>query len=255
MDLGDSINKGLRFCINPKRWFPFFLMNLLGLSLILGIFNNANLFSSPNILSGIYVFSIMFLEITIVFILLFIINLVLKGAVIHQSYKEKEYKKSFLISYHKILSLLMVSIIIIAINMFAISIPYFGFIFMFLSVLALYFVYQNIIIKNMGFANGLEYSFELFKKRCSSLIIIYFALGILSFLLSLMFSIPLIYMIITTLISGGGIILNPITAISLNLNELFICLLISMIGKSISQVFYIKAQTEIYLQIIKKKTK
>ncbi|MCK4730075.1 MAG: hypothetical protein KAT28_02045 [Candidatus Aenigmarchaeota archaeon] len=255
MNLGDSINKGLIFCINPKRWFPFFLMDLLGLSLILGIFNNANLFSSPNILSGIYVFSIMFLEIIIVSILLFVINLVLKGAVIHQSYKEKEYKKSFLNSYRKIPSLIMASIIIIAINLFAISIPYFGLIFIFISILAFYFVYQNIIIKNMGFANSLEYSFELFKKRCSSLIIIYFALGILSCILSLMFSIPLIYMIFTILISGGEIVLNPITAISLNLNELFICLLISMIGKSISRVFYIKTQTEIYLQIIKKKAK
>ena len=253
MDLGKGIKNGLRFCINPKRWFPFFIMDLLGLSLILSIFNNANLFNSPNILSGIYGFSVMFLEIIIVWILLFVINLILKGAVIYQSYKEKEYKKSFLKSYRKTPSLIMVSIIIFAINIFAISIPYFGLLFMFASILAFYFVYQNVIIKNMGFGNSLEYSVDLLKKRCWSLIIIYFALGVLSFILSLMFSLPLIYMIFTILISGGELALNPITAISLNLHWLFICLLISMIGKSISRVFYLKAQTEIYLQLIKKR--
>ena len=253
MDLGKSINKGLRFCIDPKRWFPFFLMDLLGLTAILTIFNNANLFNSLNFLSGIYVLSIMFLEIIIIFILWFVVNLILKGAVIHQSRKEKEYKKSFLNSYHKILSLLMVSVIIIAINLFAISIPYIGLIFMFISVLAFYFVYQNILIKNMGFDKSLEYSFDLFKKNWISLMIIWFVLGILSGIITLIFSIPLIYMIFTILISGGQITSNPITAISLNLNCLFICFLISMIGKSISRVFYIKVQTEVYLQIIKKR--
>jgi len=197
----------------------------------------------------------MFLEIIIVGGLLFVIDLIIQGAVIHQSYKEKEYRKSFLNSYRKTPSLIMASAVILAINIFAISIPYFGLIFMFMSVLALYFVYQNIIIKNMGFANSLEYSFDLFKKNCGSLIIIYFALGILSVLLSLIFSMPLIYMIFTILISGGQLALNPLTAISLNLNWLFICLLISIIGKSISRVFYIKTQTEIYLQMIKKKAK
>lgn len=249
MDLGKSIKKGLRFCINPKRWFPFFLIDLLGFAFLIAIFNTANLFEL-----SISTLPVLFLEIILLFILWFVAKLLINGAVIYQSYKEKDYKNSFLKSYRKILSMLGASVVILAINIFVNTIPYIGLLLMFISLLVFYFVYQNILIKNMKFNESLEYSFELFKNNWCFLIITAFVLGILSGIILLIFSIPLLYVSFTILVSAWGTTtLGILEIINSKLSYLFIYFLIAMIGKSISRVFYIKAQTEIYLQIIKKR--
>ena len=105
IEWGLLLKRGLGFCWNPKRWLPFFITDLACtlLTLIYIYFNMDNLLSVLMVLSlGNTAYLANFLAFLTPIILIGIacglINLWIKGAVIHQSYREKEFRKSFDIS-------------------------------------------------------------------------------------------------------------------------------------------------------------
>jgi len=86
---------------------------------------------------------------------------------------------------------------------------------------------------------------------------IWFVLALICFIISLIFSTPLILLLLKFLTKiGSEEFMNLFQEfINLNMASLIISEIILLVGISISKVFSIKAKTEFYLQIMKKKIK
>jgi hypothetical protein len=109
-----------------------------------------------------------------------------------------------------------------------------------------------ILIKNVGFSNALTNSYKIFNKNKSTLVGIYLVLGLVSLGIICLFLIPLGILIYFMILNYSST--NFLTLIMSNLIPLAISLFIGFIGFAILQVFYIKAQTEFYLELVKLKS-
>lgn len=325
---GEPLKRGLGFCWNPKRWLPFFITDLACLLFVLlyiycstktlislqaflllggtGYIGSFLLFLAPLFLAG---------------VVCFLINLWITGAVIHQSHKEREFRKSWRISCRRYSSLLA-AVIIVGLLTYIVSLFYtygsaftagVGLLLIFIVSAALFFPLQIIMIKKQGFWDSLVGSWQLFQDQirgklinkknilililvseilsipvflsssllavpygivCWSLMFAFLSLlvfsrvcdsmvlvGIVSSLIVLIFSIPLLFVLWNILmimqassILGSGVtaFLRTASLIKESLLPLATSGIILLIGLSIAKTFSIKAQTEFYLQFRKK---
>ncbi len=249
---------GLKFSVNPERWLPFFALYLGTFGMFVGIvFLNLEyinllfkfIFQSENI-SLIFLLPklvLIFFEVLIVWIIFIFIDLWIKGSVIHQSYKGKEFKKSWKVSRKKYWSLFGVMVLIGVINFIAGLIPYLNLALSLIISWVFFFPYQEVIIKSSNFYDALRNSLEMFKKKPLEIFIIWFLISITFFIISFIFSLPLLLIL-------GSFLLNQISSalFMVYLPSFIIFGTIALIGFSISRTFFLKAQTEFYLQIKKK---
>ncbi len=245
MEWCKTLKKSFIFSIDTKRWLPVFAADIFFVLLVL---------LSIFWLGGISNYSIMliFLEIFIIVITYSLAKIWIKGAIVHQSYKEKDkVKESFKLSYNKYFSLLGAAIIVMIISGIVSMVPVVGVIFSILVSLIFFFIYQGVIVKDFKFNETLEHSYNIFKKNWSSVIGIFLVLLLTTGLIMLVFLIPLISVFIHYLV-GLSSIENIINAITSNPIPLIVTGILGLIGFSIGQVFNSKAQTEFYLQLTKK---
>lgn len=261
---GATLKNGLNFCWYPKRWLPFFVLDFL---IIFGIFT----FIYYNITSLIYISAALttqdislllsylplFLSIIILLILWFFLRLWITGAVIHQSYKAKEFRNSYNIAYKKYLSLIGVALVISILNYLFGLIPWVGFILTILITLIFFFAFQGVIIKSSGFYEALINSWKIFKNNILRVFIMWLLIAIISLLIISIFSIPIValFLFILANVSIESPLLSFLLSIQSNLPFLIITGIIFLIGTAISNVFSLKTQTEFYLQIVKKRFK
>ncbi len=253
MNWKNILKRSFIFSLNPKRWCQPFLLDSSFCFILLFYVLNLKYFLS-SFLNAVLLLFLFF--ITILFYTL--LNIWINGAIVYQSYREKKrigegYKESG----KKYLSLLASSIIAgIILGLIGI-IPYIGFVLSILFSLAFFFIYQGIIIRNLKFDETLRHSVEIFKKRWDLVFAIWFVLALICFIVILIFSTPLILLLFKFLTkSGSKDFMNLFQEfINLNMASLIISEIILLVGISISKVFSIKAKTEFYLQIMKKKIK
>jgi hypothetical protein len=279
IDYAEALKKGLKFCVRPKRWLPFFIIDLaflsIAISLVLG-----NLSSFMYLLMGVEDLALIGPAITF-FILLFVmiilwalVGLWITGALVHQSYREKEFNKSWRVSGGKYFSLLGVMVAIAAIVLFisfissiVALIPFVGAgLSVILSIvslivgLAFFFAMQGVIIKGDGFVKALEESWKIFKHQPFKVFLMWLVISGVSFFIMLIFALPaiaILFSIFADILVGGPVTAGTFMSIAFAIqNELVLLVvagIIFILGLGIARVFSIKAQTEFYEQIKKHK--
>ena len=246
------LKKSFIFSIDIKRWLPFFGLNslflILGLLILTNFIGTKQLSSSFSSILDILVLGVIFVTVYP------LLNLWINGAIVYQSYKERDkIGKSFRQSYNRYLSLLGATIIVGIINVFVSIIPYIGFIFSILISLIFFFIYQGVIVKGLGFDETLVHSYKLFRKNWATIVGIYIVLALIVILILGVFSIPLISLLVSLFFSLKTYsLISIMSLIYSNLIYLVITGIITLIGFAISQVFYLKAQTEFYLRLKRK---
>lgn len=270
IDYFKIVKKGINFSIRPGRWFPFFLADLMFFSILIAlfIFNIGIITSLLLDVKNVGILTNLWFIITLFIILIpfGLIKLWLSGAIIYQSYKERDNPwKSFKISYHIFPKMFFVAIFMIILN-FALKIfsfiPYGGIITFIMNViiyLMFFFVYQGIVVDRLGTLDTLRNSYTIFRKRFISLFIAAILFFIISGAILFVFSIPIfgallgVFVQSMSQISENASSLEFFTIVTNNLinniHMLSIGGILFLLGSSISQVFFLKAQTEFYLQV------
>lgn len=266
IDYAEPLKKAFRFCLEPKRWLPFFIVDLAFLSVAISIIMANSLFFLY-IIAGMQDISLLegagtfFLEIIVLFIAWVLVGIWISGAVIHQSYKEKEFGKSWTISRKKYLSLLGVTAVTAIVAFFTGMVPYVGWVISILIGIIFFFGLQSVIVKGNGFVKALKDSWKIFRNQPFKVFLMWIVIAALALLIIAVFAIPLLallYNIIKDFTASGGnitteTIMNLVYTIENQLPLLVVSGIIFVLGLAISRAFSIKAQTEYYLQL--KKTK
>lgn len=271
VEYGKALSRGLSFGIKPKRWLQLFILDIIFISIGLAIV----LPNLPEIISILATSNqdfTMFLpfigvaaSVFAVFIVWILVRLWFTGAIVHQSYKEKDkISNSYRIAGrkygHLFLATLIVTIILMAVNM----IPYVGWVIAIILSWVFFFIVQGIMVSNMGFAKTIENSYHIFRKNPPQVFLAWLFIAIVTFVIYIIFSIPamflmfgmfasLIPMFTGTTLPQSEALASLSQVIQTNMLALIVVGIILLVGMSIAQIFALKAQTEFYLQLKKKK--
>lgn len=327
IEYGKALSKGLNFSVKPKRWLQLFIVHGIFLSITLALFlpTLPTLFSymaNPTI-AALSVFPVALLYMVSVVILWVLAGFWITGAIIQQSYKEKDgmlntYKYSCRRYPHMILSTIIVTITVILVSL----IPYLGSIASNVLGLIFFFVLQGIIVSKLNFWDTIANSWDIFENNLrvfktsfkdkfftiwfilvlittigyvivstlsptlalelfiiwitsvvsislivySRIAIIQLLIYIVSMALLLIFTLPALFVFFGLIAASVGLMLltgatpsalNTLPALletlTSNMTILIITGAVALVGVSIAQVFSLKAQTEFYLQLMKKK--
>ena len=264
IDYAAPLKKAFSFCLEPKRWLPFFIIDLAFLSVAFALILSNSLFFLY-ILAGVQDIglygdaALFFLEIFGLFIGWLLVTIWVNGAVIHQSYKEKEFAKSWTVSRKRYLSLLGVTAITAMVALLAGVVPYVGWLLSLLVGIVFFFGLQSVIVKEHGFMKALEDSWHIFKHQPFKVFLMWILISVLSIVILAIFALPLLALAFRMIISLAGTtevtaetILNLLYVLENQLPLLVISGIIFVLGMAISRAFSIKAQTEFYLQLKKK---
>ncbi len=266
IDYAEPLKKAFRFCMEPKRWLPFFIVDLAFLSVAITLILANSLFflyliagiQDISLLEGAGVF---FLELIALFIAWVLVSIWISGALIHQGYKEKEFGKSWTVSRKKYLSLLGVTAVTALIAFIGGIVPYVGWVISIFVGLAFFFGMQSVIVKGNGFMKALKDSWKVFRHQPFKVFLMWLLIAALALLIIVVFAIPILALLFNIVkdftASGGNIttdtIMNLVFTIENQLPLLVVSGIIFVLGMAISRAFSIKAQTEFYLQLKKAK--
>jgi hypothetical protein len=261
-----AVRKSLRFGIEPKRWLPFFVIDALALIAILLVASSTTtLFSQmyypqPQMTAGEYA---LLGEIILAVILWALVNIWITGAVIHQSYSHRDFKKSWDVSLRKYPSLLGAVIIagippiFLGILSFLLSmVPYIGFVFSILVSVAFLFVNQYIIIDGRGFVDALRDSARTFWGVPLKTFMAWLLAVVMSLVILLIFAIPLLADFAYHISAFGAQTFKDAVVYMLlytDTSVLYALGAILLLGFSITRAFGLKLLTDIYLQMKSRK--
>ena len=263
---GETLLNALKFSVEPKRWVPFFAIDLI-FSAVMLAYLLSNIFVLKGILSGDVsglVIASSIIGVIAVSILMFAVWLLLRlyvsGALVHQSFKPKEFSKSWTVSKQRFLSLLAVSIVVGIISGVVGIVPYVGWILSIIIGLMFFFVAPAVIVKKMVFDKALSDSYRIFRKKPLDVFLIWLLLTIISGLIFLLFFIPMLVVMWSVLLpillglSGGtATITGILTILTSNIWYIVPAMLVMIVGIAIGTVFSFHAQTHFYIQLKKKR--
>jgi len=268
IDYIKPIKKGILFALTPKRLLPMLALDIFFFALfIIFVFSNLPNFisallvvvvdpTSASALIGDILFPIfLFLFLLVVWGLL---RLMITGVMIHQSYRETTYRKSFNLVINRYPSLLLASIMITIVTGILNVIPYVGGILSLIAGIAFFFYMQFVILEKTGGIEALESSFSYFRRTPLEIFFMWILITLISLMIGLLFSIPLFLMIWPSISSlfaqsmNSNIVMASIILVLLkNSYILAIGGSLSAVGLSVSTVFSLKSQTE-YYKILKR---
>ena len=158
---------------------------------------------------------------------------------------------------HKVIAAVLIVAII---SSLAGAIPYVGWIFSLVIGWVFFFIFQGIIIDNLGIISTLKNSWGIFRKSPFDVFIAWLLIAVISALILGLFALPLLFMFFGMIFSsimasgsmGPGVAALLTVYLQNNLAMVVAFGLIALVGLELSQVFAIKAQTEFYLQLRKK---
>jgi hypothetical protein len=204
VNYGRALSRGFRFMFVPKRWLPFFILDILFFSAIFS-FMLSNLPTIMNFITELnanpMAFASLFGYGAIIiagFIVWGLIRIWVQGAVIYQSYREKEFNSSWKISCRKYFSMLAAIVVVGAIS-FVVTmalglIPFIGGALSFIASIVIsmmfFFFLQGILINNMGFYRTLKNTYSIFTKKPFEVFIMWLVITVLSIIIVGIFSIP-----------------------------------------------------------------
>jgi len=264
IDWSKALGDGLRFGFHPKRWLQLFVVDAVFLSLILyAIYSNLSdmiyIISSLGIAADRFLIMSLLNYILIpvfVFIVWFLVRIWMQGSIIYQGWKTKdsEIGKSWRFACRKYPSLLLALLIITLVSVLVSMIPYIGFILAIVISWIFYFALQAIIIRNIGFYEGLEDSYKIFRKHPFEVIVIWLVILIVNIVIFGIFALPFAYLLLANIFYLAQT--TGLASLLLMLKEQMLFFvtagLILLIGISITTAFTLKAQVEFYLQLRKR---
>ncbi|MBL7160466.1 MAG: hypothetical protein ISS93_01280 [Candidatus Aenigmarchaeota archaeon] len=256
---GETLSKALEFGIQPKRWLPLFIVDVIFALISLGyVFTNILGIKTMMGMQGIAVAPQiigMILFFAVVFLVWFLVRIYISGSLYHQSYKEKEFDKSWKVAKQRYLSLLAVVIVVGIISGIVGMVPYIGWLFSIIVGLIFFFSMPMVIINKKDIGKSLKESYNIFKKRTIDVIICWLLISIITVIIVFVFAIPVLMAVGFTIIpmivgasSGAGIL----TSVIANGWLIIPAIIILLVGLSISTVFSHYAQTHFYLQLRKR---
>ena len=266
VNFGDALRKGLRFCVEPRRWLPLLILDvavltivisalLSGMSAIMGSIVEAegNPFAAGS-LAG-YIIGILVLGVVWIIVRLWII-----GSIVHQSFREKETEKGFRLSLGRLHRLVAVVILVAVISALVGMVPFVGWLFSLIASWAFFFIFQGIILDNTGIINTMKNSLNLFRKKPFDVFVAWLLITLISLGMVILFALPFIGMffgaVFTSAMTTGTVEPGSIALLTLylqtNLVPFIAFAIIALVGLELSQAFAIKAQTEFYMQLRKK---
>ncbi len=269
MDYGKIISKAFHFSYQPRRWLPLFVADAAFLLIALAVF-----MSNTDVIVGMatvdaaetvdMALAASVMNIVLVFVLLFAVFMVIRlwvtGAIVHQSYKEKESKKSWVIARKRLITIIIVTILTGAIGVIGGMIPVVGWLVSLVISWIFLFVLQAVIIDNLGAIESMKKSYQIFVKAPFEVFALWLILIVISISMAILFAIPLmasfmgsfVTLAMTEAASVESMMLL-ILAVQERLVEFVALGLLALVGISIATVLAIKAQTEFYLKAGKKK--
>jgi hypothetical protein len=264
VDWSKALGDGLRFGFHPKRWLQLFAVDAVFISLILyAIYFNLSdmiyIFSSLSAgADGFLILSLLkYIWIPVlIFAVWRLVRIWIDGAIIYQGWKTKdsEIGKSWRFACRKYPSLLLALLIITLVSGLVLIIPYIGFILAIVISWIFYFALQAIIIRNIGFYEGLEDSYRIFRKHPFEVIVIWLAILIVNIVIFGIFALPFAYLLLTNIFYLAQT--TGLASLLLMLKEQVVFFvasgLILLIGISITTAFTLKAKAEFYLQLRKR---
>ncbi len=174
----EALGRALKFCIQPKRFLPVFVLDLVFLSVaMLFIMGNPSVFLmlflylavNPASMASMIGYIVIMALVLCVWGLL---RLWVMGALVYQSYKPKDFRKSFDVSFRRFIPLLL-SVVIVAIISMVLGLGYIsiylpwispiGTVLTVLVSLAFFFIYQGVIVKGFGVFKTLKDSWSIFR--------------------------------------------------------------------------------------------
>jgi hypothetical protein len=265
---GEVLSGALKFSIQPKRWLPFFILDtvffLAATAVILSNFNQLLTFlmsaaSNPAAAVAFVGYAALLFVGLIVWAL---IRLWISGAIVHQSVKPKEIGQSWHVAKSRYLSLLGVSIVVGLISWIVGIVPFIGWILSIIVGLMFFFVVPAVIVKRLSFDNSLRDSYHIFRKNPLQVFFIWLVIAIISLVITGIFLIPLFlvfwqailpYFMQLSTSAGGSYMLMSILSNPSMIGTMIVSGLILLVGIAISNVFALKATTEFYLHVKKKR--
>ena len=263
VDYTGAVKRGLKFSLQPKRWGAFFILDFVFLTVLL-FSVSGNLIPLVSMLVNYSFSSIAFSSVFMyVFALLIglcvwvLLRVWITGAVVYQSYKEKDFGKSWKVSRERFFSLTGALIVITSLSLISNLVILVGWLLSIIVSLFFFFVFQDLIITNKDTFLALNASLKIFKRKPLTVIIAWILVTIVSLVIVGIFSIPLLLFLLNLSGVGASSVTGILTALifSLETNTAALILtgVILLIGIEISQVFALKTQTEIYLQVKKRR--
>jgi hypothetical protein len=266
VNFGDALRKGLGFCIEPKRWLPLLILDTAALAVVL-----ATLLGSMSVITETFInaqndplgmasLSGYFIGIMLLGIVWYIVRMWIMGSLIHQSLRPREIKAGYMLSLSRLHKVIATVLIVAFISGLAGAVPYVGLIFSLVLSWAFFFIFQGIIIDNLGIVSTLKNSWLIFRKSPFDVFVAWLLIAVISALIMGLFALPLMSvlfgLIFSSIMASGSMApgVGALLTVYLqnNLAELVALGAIALVGLELSQAFAIKAQTEFYLQFKRK---
>lgn len=159
------LQKSIRFGISPKRWLPLFLVDWVFFSImVFGVLANDSLVQG---LLSLHLATLTAAAGGILFLGLvwFLLRLWVTGAIVHQTYRPRDFSKSWTASRERYLSLLGSMIILMIASTIAGMVPFLGQLLSLLVGVVFFFILQSVMIRKRGSLNAATESWNLFMKH------------------------------------------------------------------------------------------
>lgn len=264
-----TLSDGIRFSIQPKKWLPFFILDSVALTVFLAfIFSNASFFKEIASQSGgadslsataIASIAVTGLGLVVMFIVYGLIRLYISGAIIHQSVKPKETKQSWTVAKERYFTLLAVIVIVSIASSIGGMVPYVGWLLSIIIGLVFFFALPPTIVDKKSFDDSIRISIDLFREKTADVFLSWLLITIVATIIFFIFAVPLLVVSLgiflpyfITLQSGtsGTEIFNMLIQSGWSL---YPATLVLVVGIAISHVFNLFAQTNLYVQLKKRK--
>lgn len=260
-----AIKNSFNFAISVKRLGFYFLFNLVMLGIIAlptlnlyyavkAAFGAAIPISSlvPTMIGNLI---LLFLATVLISLLTLYVNI----AFIQNYWASRKKDVSVLQSLKAVkpsyLTALAAAVIIMGITMMFSFVQYIGVLIAMVIGLVFFFIYQDIVISKSNFSAAMSKSVEILKRNFMTILITWTIISIFSLIIMFVSCIPLfatLAMILPFAVIKGGLS-AAILAVKQNLVLVVLTSLIAFLGAVLNALFVIGMQTDIYLQIKKKK--
>jgi hypothetical protein len=265
VEYGKTLSNAFKFSIDPKRWLPFLVLDAVAFLALLA-YMIPNVFVLSDVIaaqqSGLMVASQIMgviATVAIAFGIWSLVRLYIVGAMIHQSVKPKEYRKSCTVAKERYLSLLAVGVAVGLLSMVVGFVPYVGWLGSIIIGLMFFFAMPAAVAGKLGFSAALSDSLHLFREKLSDVFLAWLVIAVISSIIALIFMIPAFAIAWGALVPAlVGLGENPtgtqiLSILVSNGWSLAPAGLVFLVGIAITNVFGINAQTNFYLQLKKRK--
>jgi hypothetical protein len=254
VDWAKTIKRSARFCIQPRRFLPFFITDVLVITVAFLLFGNAAI-----AYGGLAVESLPPEAVSVVgvimtlFIAWALASLWIMGAVIHQSSKPKELERSWIVSIRRYPDLLAVMIVVFVIKFLLAAVPQIGLLLACIASMAFLLASQFVIVGGLGFQKALSNSIKALRYKFPAIFHAWLIGGLLTLAIMAIFSLPLVSTLFYFVAQHGYEDAILYMMVSLDWNVIYIEAGILLLGFSVARTFLLHFLTDVYTQLNKKR--